>query len=73
MKRLNSINLVDISDKWTFPSLKLKCNCLCMPENGADIQDALYDLTGQKTVPNVFIGEYLLYVFKFLYLSDVIS
>ena len=24
-------------------------------ENGSDIQEALYKMTGQKTVPNVFI------------------
>ena len=25
-------------------------------EDGSEIQEALYELTGQKTVPNVFIG-----------------
>jgi len=41
------------------------CRCLpafCVPADSLlpveeqDIQDALFDLTGQKTVPNVFIG-----------------
>jgi len=26
-------------------------------ENGSQIQDALYQLTGQGTVPNIFIGQ----------------
>jgi glutaredoxin len=25
-------------------------------DDGAEIQDALYELTGQRTVPNIFIG-----------------
>jgi len=30
--------------------------CLLYAENGAAIQAALAEMTGQRTVPNVFIG-----------------
>jgi glutaredoxin 3 len=29
---------------------------LCLVENGQEIQDELFKMTGQKTVPNIFIN-----------------
>lgn len=38
-------------------SAKYKAYELNQEEDGADLQDALLKLTGQRTVPNIFIGK----------------
>ncbi|KAL7832958.1 hypothetical protein SRHO_G00299760 [Serrasalmus rhombeus] len=42
-----------------FQELKVKCNVieLDLMENGSNYQDLLMEMTGQKTVPNVFINK----------------